>query len=128
MPDNFFPERPDLTPTIYAYAIDDAGHKGQLKVGYTDCDVRTRILEQTKTAQVNFRIVLEESAIRDDGSAFDDHPVHRMLEQRFVRTGANDSAARSRMYGRPSQLSRSVADPPHSARRASACVRSSSVP
>lgn len=87
MPDNFFPQRPDFTPTIYAYAIDDADHQGQLKVGYTDRDARTRILEQTKTAQVNFRIVLEESAMRDDGSAFDDHPVHRLLEQKFTRTG-----------------------------------------
>ena len=87
MPDNFFPQRPALTPTIYAYAIDDADHQGRLKVGYTDRDARTRILEQTKTAQVNFRIVLEESAMRDDGSAFDDHPVHRLLEQKFTRTG-----------------------------------------
>jgi len=87
MPDNFFPQRPDITPTIYAYAIDDADHQGQLKVGYTDRDARTRILEQTKTAQVNFRIVLEESAMRDDGSAFDDHPVHKLLEQKFTRTG-----------------------------------------
>lgn len=87
MPDNFFPQRPRLTPTIYAYAIDDADHRGQLKVGYTDRDARTRILEQTKTAQVNFRLVLEESAVRDDGSAFDDHPVHRLLGQKFTRTG-----------------------------------------
>lgn len=87
MPDNFFPNRPDITPTIYAYAIDDQDHQGQLKIGYTDRDVRTRILEQTKTAQVNFRIVLEESAMRDDGSTFNDHPVHKLLEQKFARTG-----------------------------------------
>lgn len=82
---DFFPQRPAITPKIYAYAIDDASHKGQLKVGYTDRDVRTRIAEQTRTAQIKVRIVLEETAMRDDGSTFDDHAVHQILGQKFTR-------------------------------------------
>jgi molybdopterin-guanine dinucleotide biosynthesis protein len=84
---SFFPLRPDTEPEIYAYAIDDSHHQGQLKVGYTTRDVRARIAEQTKTAQVPFTIVLEESAMRDDGSTFDDHPVHQLLSQQFTRMG-----------------------------------------
>ncbi|MCI1636109.1 GIY-YIG nuclease family protein [Bifidobacterium sp.] len=84
MPDGFFPQRPAITPKIYAYAIDDASHKGQLKVGYTDRDIRTRIAEQTRTAHIQVRIVLEETAMRDDGSTFDDHAVHQLLKQQFT--------------------------------------------
>ena len=87
MADSFFPQRPSLSPKIYAYAIDDESHKGQLKVGYTDRDVRQRIAEQTKTAQIQVRIVLEESAMRNDGTAFDDHAVHRLLSTKFQRMG-----------------------------------------
>ena len=87
MADLFFPQRPPLSPKIYAYAIDDENHKGQLKVGYTDRDVRQRIAEQTRTAQIQVRIVLEESAMRNDGTAFDDHAVHRLLSTKFQRMG-----------------------------------------
>lgn len=87
MVDNFFPQRPSVSPKIYAYAIDDENHKGQLKVGFTDRDVRQRIAEQTKTAQIQVRIVLEESAMRNDGTAFDDHAVHRLLSTKFQRMG-----------------------------------------
>ena len=87
MADSFFPQRPSLSPKIYAYAIDDESHKGQLKVGYTDRDVRQRIAEQTKTAQIQVRIVLEESAMRNDSTAFDDHAVHRLLSTKFQRMG-----------------------------------------
>lgn len=87
MADLFFPQRPSLSPKIYAYAIDDENHKGQLKVGYTDRDVRQRIAEQTRTAQIQVRIVLEESAMRNDGTVFDDHAVHRLLSTKFQRMG-----------------------------------------
>ncbi|WP_423858997.1 GIY-YIG nuclease family protein, partial [Alloscardovia omnicolens] len=83
MPDTFFPQRPDITPTIYAYTIDAPTHKGLLKVGYTGRDVPTRVKEQVGTSHVSYRIVLEESSMRDDGSAFDDNAVHKMLAQQF---------------------------------------------
>ena len=82
----FFPQRPASNPKIYAYELPDVPtHKAWLKIGYTDRDARTRIAEQLRTSGVKYRIVLEESAMRSDGTAFDDHAVHRVLrEQRFI--------------------------------------------
>ncbi len=38
----FFPSRPDSTPTIYAYELDGVStHTGLLKIGYTDRDAKT---------------------------------------------------------------------------------------
>ena len=41
--------KPEARPRIYAYSIDDAAHKGLLKVGQTTRDVRQRVAEQLKT-------------------------------------------------------------------------------
>ncbi len=74
------PPRPEARPRIYAYSIDDAAHKGLLKVGQTTRDVKQRIAEQVKTAAIkNYKIVLDESAVRDDGSIFSDHHVRAAL-------------------------------------------------
>ena len=97
--DEIFVERPDARPKIYAYSIDDAAHKGLLKVGQTTRDVRTRVAEQLKTALIkNYTIVVEESADRDDGDTMSDHDVraglvkngfaHEDLE--WMRCSAND--------------------------------------
>ena len=41
MEQNFFPQRPTVTPTIYAYKLLGVdSHKGYLKVGYTDRTAR----------------------------------------------------------------------------------------
>lgn len=72
--------KPEARPRIYAYSIDDAAHKGLLKVGQTTRDVKQRIAEQVKTAAIkNYTIVLDESAGRDDGSIFSDHQVRAAL-------------------------------------------------
>src|SRR5438309_5943899 len=68
------------SPRIYAYSIDDQAHKGLLKVGQTTRDVKQRIAEQLKTAAMkNYKIELDESAERDDGSIFTDHHVRAAL-------------------------------------------------
>src|SRR6266567_5961511 len=72
--------KPEARPRIYAYSIADETHKGLLKVGQTTRDVKQRIAEQLKTAAIkNFRIELNESAERDDGTIFSDHDVHAAL-------------------------------------------------
>ena len=72
--------KPEARPRIYAYSIDDAAHKGLLKVGQTTRDVKQRIAEQVKTAAIkNYKIVLDESVVRDDGSIFSDHHVRAAL-------------------------------------------------
>ncbi|BBA48930.1 hypothetical protein BBJK_02877 [Bifidobacterium bifidum LMG 13195] len=43
----------------------------------------TRVKEQLGTSHVGYKIVFEKSSMRDDGSAFDDNAVHKMLEQQF---------------------------------------------
>ena len=81
MPQNFFPKRPNAQPKIYAYRILNASdRKDLLKVGYTTRDVRQRVKEQLQTSGLNYEIVLDEPAIRNDGTAFCDHEVHSMLK------------------------------------------------
>ena len=78
--DEVLTPKPDARPRIYAYAIADAAHHGQLKVGQTTRDVKRRVAEQLKTAAIqNFSIALDEPAERDDGSIFTDHEVRAAL-------------------------------------------------
>ena len=75
--------KPEARPRIYAYSIADAAHKGLLKVGQTTRDVKQRIAEQLKTAAIeNYKIELNESAERNDGSIFSDHEVRAALQQK----------------------------------------------
>ena len=86
MSHNFFPQRPKVTPTIYAYRlIGVESHKGFLKVGYTDRTAKERIDEQLHTSKVNYEIVLVESAMSNDGSCFTDKDVHKLLEHKGFR-------------------------------------------
>ena len=79
---DFFPQRPDAVPTIYAYRLVGVdSHKGYLKVGYTDRDVETRVKEQSSQMRVPYEIVLRESAMSNDGSCFTDHDVHALLKK-----------------------------------------------
>lgn len=80
---NFFPQRPKVTPTIYAYRLIGVdSHKGYLKIGYTNRTARERIDEQLHTSKVKYEIVLVVSAMANDGSCFTDKDVHRILESR----------------------------------------------
>ena len=83
MEHNYFPQRPAVTPTIYAYRLIGVdSHKGHLKVGYTDRTAKERIDEQLHTSKVQYEIVLVESAMSNDGSCFTDKDVHRLLERK----------------------------------------------
>lgn len=83
MEQNFFPQRPTVTPTIYAYRLLGVNsHEGYLKVGYTDRTAKERIDEQLHTSKVNYKIELVESAMSNDGSCFTDKDVHRILERK----------------------------------------------
>jgi len=82
MSKEFFPIRPEAEPTIYAYEDTNPQYKGLLKVGYTTLDAKTRVAQQYPTVKPGkppYRIVLEESAMRGDGSCFMDYDVHNML-------------------------------------------------
>jgi len=75
-------------PRIYAYSIDDAAHKGLLKIGQTTRKVKQRVAEQLRTAAIrNYRIELDEPAGRDDGSIITDHQVRAALVRKgFANT------------------------------------------
>lgn len=63
--------------------------RGRLKVGYTGRpDPRVRIKEQTGTVYPDgdgIVIHLDEPAVRADGTAFDDHAVHKVLDAAGVQ-------------------------------------------
>ena len=85
MPQEFFTQRPQVNPTIYAYELVNVPtHEGYIKVGYTDRDAETRVKEQLHTSGVAYRILLTESAMRDDGTCFTDHDIHKFLAARGV--------------------------------------------
>jgi len=82
----FFPQRPEATPTIYAYElINDNSRKGQLKIGDTNRTAQERIKEQIGATRAEFKIVLEASAMRKDGSSFRDHEIHKYLRNKGLR-------------------------------------------
>lgn len=85
MSNKFFPAFPEVNPRIYAYEDTNPQYKGLLKVGYTSVNVEERVAQQYPTkrpGELPYRIVLDESAMRNDGSAFTDHDVHRHLKSR----------------------------------------------
>jgi len=84
--DSVLQHKPEARPRIYAYSIEDAPHRGLLKVGQTARDVRQRVAEQLKTAAIkNYRIVVDESAARHDGSVMTDREVRAALEKKGHR-------------------------------------------
>ncbi len=75
--------KPEVRLRIYAYSIDDKAHKGLLKIGQTTRDVKQRVAEQLKTAAIkNYKIELDESAERDDGTIYTDHDVRAALAEK----------------------------------------------
>jgi len=80
---DFFPQRPEANPTIYAYRLNGVStHAGMLKVGYTTRNSRDRVSEQLKTSRVQYEIVFETPAMRNDGTTFTDFEVHTYLKRR----------------------------------------------
>lgn len=88
MSKEFFPQRPDSKPTIYAYEDTNPQYKGLLKIGYTTVDVQMRVAQQYPTlrpGKLPYKIVFEESAMRNDGAGFTDHEVHSLLRSRGIK-------------------------------------------
>lgn len=93
MSKEFFPARPEATPTIYAYESTHTQHEGMLKIGYTTRDAKTRVAEQhpiVTPGEPIVKVVLEESAIRNDGTVFTDRDVHRYLRKARIKNAAGE--------------------------------------
>lgn len=80
--DDILPPKPEVTPRLYAYAIDAPSHAGLLKIGQTTRDVAQRIAEQTRTAGLVPRIEWHDDATRDDGSRITDFELRAALTAR----------------------------------------------
>lgn len=93
---NFFSGRPNVAPKIYVYSLEDVStHKGYVKVGYTERDVKQRIKEQVHTSGLKAKLLYSESSMRSDGSYFTDKDVHRILRRKgfcqlFEETDRNE--------------------------------------
>jgi hypothetical protein len=86
MKEQFFPPRPSTNPTIYAYELVGVDtHKGWVKIGFTDRDAQIRIKEQLGTAAIKYKIVFEESAMKQDGGSFTDRDIHRLLRKKGIK-------------------------------------------
>ena len=84
----FFPQRPDSKPTIYAYEDTNPQYSGLLKIGYTTGDAQKRVAQQYPTlrpGKLPYKILLEESAMKNDGSAFTDLDVHWYLKRKKIK-------------------------------------------
>ncbi len=85
---NTFPQKPDITPMIYAYEELNQEYTGLLKIGYTTKNVEKRVAEQYPTKRPDgikpYKIVYFESAVREDGTTFTDHDIHKKLKQKNI--------------------------------------------
>lgn len=73
--------RPAVVPQIYGYILPTVSdHDGYIKIGYTDkADVEERIKEQLHTATIKHKTLFAVSAMRPDGSIFNDKEIHARL-------------------------------------------------
>ena len=83
MSNELFP--PLNPPRIYAYS--DSRFDDCLKVGYTTKTVTERVAEEypVKLPNQSYTIELDEIAMRDDGSFFTDHDVHKILTKKNIQ-------------------------------------------
>ena len=85
---NFFPEKKEINPTIYAYTENNPQMDGLIKVGYTERTVEKRMKDHYPTKGPKgiqrYDIILEMHAMRSDGTFFKDYDVHRMLKNQNI--------------------------------------------
>ena len=81
---DFFPQRSNSRPMIYAYEDTNPQYRGLLKIGYTTIDVEERVKQQYSTIRPGgrpYNIVFAESAVYVDGGTFMDHQIHKYLDR-----------------------------------------------
>jgi hypothetical protein len=85
MTNAFFPDKFRGSPKIYAYSDSHEQYAGLLKIGYTTQKVEDRIKQQypiITPGKPTYTILLDESAVRNDGSTFSDKDVHNYLRKK----------------------------------------------
>ena len=80
-----------VVPVIYAYTTPQiADHDGWTKIGYSEQDTKTRVDQQTHTADVQYKIEWSKNATFDDGSGeiFHDTDFHAYLRKNGIEQKA----------------------------------------
>ena len=98
MATDFFPQRPDTHPIIYAYS--DTNFPGYLKVGYTARPIEVRMKEHYPTLlpKCPWKIEMIESAMFEDGSNFSDHAVHNILKKKGFQSICDENDRRTEWF------------------------------
>ena len=87
MSKEFFQDKNIFTPRIYAYSDSNPQYRGLLKIGYTIRSAEERIKEQYPTLRPGkspYRIELDRSSSRKDGSFFTDKEIHNHLRSKGI--------------------------------------------
>ncbi|MDB4673884.1 GIY-YIG nuclease family protein [Flavobacteriaceae bacterium] len=83
---DFFPSNPEVNPTIYGYTELSSEYEGLIKVGYTERTTSERMKEHYPTKGPSsikkYKVLLDESSMRNDGTHFKDYEVHKVLKER----------------------------------------------
>lgn len=80
MATDFFPQRPNAHPMIYAYEDTNPQYQGLLKVGYTAIDVDKRVAQQYPTKRPAAAFLIESST----GKVPCIRTVPRLLTMMFI--------------------------------------------
>ena len=85
MPEEFFfPEPKQITNIVYAYSIPGKKYEGLINIGFTSKSFEERINSNfPKNLLIMLSLtkkLLEEPAVRNDGTFFMDHAVHKVLK------------------------------------------------
>ena len=80
--EDLFPDKPEARLRIYAWSTNEIKkYEGCLKVGQTTLqDVNVRIRQSQGVSPVNYKLEVDESAERDDGTVFRDSAVRERLK------------------------------------------------
>lgn len=87
----YFPQRPENNPKIYAYS--DIRYPNLLKIGYTSIDVEKRVSQQFPVVlpgKKPYKVIFSEPAIRSDGTTFMDHEIHNHLKKNKINNPSGE--------------------------------------
>ena len=92
MSEGFFPSRSGNSPKVYGYTELTKEYEGLIRVGYTERTMQERMKEHYPTGGpegiTRYEVLVEESSMRNDGTFFQDHLVHKILEKNgYERVG-----------------------------------------
>ncbi len=88
--EKFFPQKPNVSPIIYAYS--DSRYPNTYKIGYTTRPIEERMKEHYPTIVPNqsWKVEWTAPAVRNDGTTFMDHEIHKYLNKHNISNVAGE--------------------------------------